>query len=612
MFLEKIIIKNFKGIEKIEISCDKSFNVIIGQNSIGKTSIFEALLLWKQCYDKSIKQNNKSFLKETTKKYLLFSELEFLRVTNDTDLFWNKEKAIEVCLTINNNDCLYALGFKIERSKTPSNAYFRILYNDFAQFDAFAQSLTKKLNEAIFLYKTQPISNIPAKEPFMSNGQILRKLSKGKSHEVLRNKIIKNRTTSDKLRNLEITIMGILENDFSFKLKNTSSEEYIDLVIISQKKELDIHLQGSGFLQVAEIISSIEYFDSALNILLVDEPDSHIHARLQKNLINELKSNHKTQTFVITHNESFVDNLINECELFLFNNDSKSLGTLLPIKITDLLALKEELGGTITGLEKVSLCNKLFFVEGDDDAKYLKRLLEKYNNIKEDTNKMHIEFLYLRGKDNLETKIEYILRTLRQVFNAKQFGVIFDKDFCTKVEADEQNKRLKKKVHSDLVYYHDGYCIESTLFSSIDILNQFLHKISDIAVENIAAFTEEHLGNLIAECSNVTSSQNSTLSQKFHSQKKQDRPELEKVRFEDFVKESCANIHLVHFLMNKENIKEFILAFEVHYSVNITSYSSEDKAEVFSRDLFEKYIGSIDNLSDIYPSHLELLELMTK
>ena len=49
--LKKIRIQKFKSIDDLTINCNDKFNVIIGENNIGKTSIFEAIHLWKICYD---------------------------------------------------------------------------------------------------------------------------------------------------------------------------------------------------------------------------------------------------------------------------------------------------------------------------------------------------------------------------------------------------------------------------------------------------------------------------------------------------------------------------------------------------------------------------------
>ena len=64
--------------------------IIIGENNIGKSTIFEAIQLWKKCYDLTIKPDGRSFYKTGDKGrnlYLPFPNLYFLRITHDTELF---------------------------------------------------------------------------------------------------------------------------------------------------------------------------------------------------------------------------------------------------------------------------------------------------------------------------------------------------------------------------------------------------------------------------------------------------------------------------------------------------------------------------------------------
>ncbi|WP_369686325.1 AAA family ATPase [Photobacterium leiognathi] len=81
--------KNFKGFESLEFEPNDNFNIIIGENNIGKSSVFEAIQLWKRCYDLSIKSDDKGFYKSSPQSnlYLPFSDLYFLRVTHDRELF---------------------------------------------------------------------------------------------------------------------------------------------------------------------------------------------------------------------------------------------------------------------------------------------------------------------------------------------------------------------------------------------------------------------------------------------------------------------------------------------------------------------------------------------
>ena len=46
--IKKIVIDKFKSINHLEITPAGNFNVLIGENNIGKTTIFEAIHLWKR------------------------------------------------------------------------------------------------------------------------------------------------------------------------------------------------------------------------------------------------------------------------------------------------------------------------------------------------------------------------------------------------------------------------------------------------------------------------------------------------------------------------------------------------------------------------------------
>ena len=56
--LTTIKIKNFKGIKDTTIYCQEDYNVLIGANNVGKTTVFGAIHLWKMCYDTNIKKKS--------------------------------------------------------------------------------------------------------------------------------------------------------------------------------------------------------------------------------------------------------------------------------------------------------------------------------------------------------------------------------------------------------------------------------------------------------------------------------------------------------------------------------------------------------------------------
>ena len=615
MKINSIEIENYKSINKIQINSLSDFNVIIGENNIGKTSVFEALLLWKQCYDCSILSKGKGFYKLSgdTFRYLLFDDLEFLRVKNDIDLFNNPSMPISIKLKIQvKNDTIdeeFPLGFHIFRNKTPANAYLRVQYFEYSDFESFNDAVDNKPREAIYIYKTQPVSTILEKEPFMTNGQILKKISRGKSYEVLRNKIIKRDYNIDIIAG---KATSVLANEIKLKLNNQRSEEYIDLVVIINDKEVDIHLQGSGLLQILEIFSSIEYFESALNIVLLDEPDAHIHTMLQRNLINTLKDDdEKNQIFVISHNEKFVNSLVDNASLYYLNKYVKDESHELDIlDRTSRLKIKRELGSIITTLEEIQDASKIILVEGTGDIEFFNLLIDKYFSFNEENKKdKNIHFIQVRGKDKLKDKINFLIQLIPQLLEEKKIGVICDKDFTTLQKLEDHRTTLSGslKRYKDFVYFHPSYCLETTLLTDTSRLFEFIASDINIDLASIQAVYENYFNSYIANVQNVTNDVFLKFSARFKSQQN-NREELKGLTESDVITDLVTSG--IPYLINKQLLTDFLGKIGTSFIEAIESADSFNYIEGTSSDFIEYYVRNITNQSQFYDCHKELVELI--
>ena len=394
--ITNITIENFKTYKYLSFDLNSIFSIVVGENNIGKTTIFEALLLWETIYKKLVSSNDKAFNKANSNYYLNFNDLFVLRNTTSNELFFdpsNKSLSISVTIEDINSSESFILKIALDKPKSIDDAYFRI-YNAnqddptwYEQFESFASYLGDKnikLSESIFIYQTKPISNIPQKEPFYNNAQVLKKIFVGKSLEVLRNKLLKTRDTSAKkteeLKYIEEKLKNVFgkKYDVRFKNNNLSDDEYIRITAKEENsKELEISLYGSGFLQVLEIFSTLKFLNSSngLNILLIDEPDSHIHSNIQASLIDELRKIEKSQIFVISHNDRFIQKSKNN-ELYFLNKAIKESQKLEALNIEKYQEAKEELGGLLYKLEYMGNQKPTIFVEGETDEKYLKSALE--------------------------------------------------------------------------------------------------------------------------------------------------------------------------------------------------------------------------------------------
>ena len=55
MYISKLKIVNFKCFKDTEITFDENFNLIIGENNSGKSTIFDALRLWQLAFHRFLK-----------------------------------------------------------------------------------------------------------------------------------------------------------------------------------------------------------------------------------------------------------------------------------------------------------------------------------------------------------------------------------------------------------------------------------------------------------------------------------------------------------------------------------------------------------------------------
>lgn len=612
MYISCIKLQNFKSYENVTIAFDSKFNVLIGENNIGKTTVFEALRLWKRCYSECINARGNDFYADSVALYIAFEDLYFLRLTKGTDLFYGQKRSCEITLVFNEEDTnsSYELGFKLSVPQI-TDSYIRLsrmLPDQFTQFKDRMDTQNIRLQEFLFIQQTAPVANVLSKEPYMYRGQVVKKIEKGKSDEVLRNKILQS---LNKGSNLKTWMQEVLDITFDFKIPPRSArerDEYIDLQIEQNGKKIDIYLQGSGFLQTAEILSTIDIMDNALNVMLIDEPDSHISPRIQNKLLRRLMSIPNVQTFVISHNDNFVSE-VNPSNILFVNDENKTAGNIVALDDINIDSLHTSLGGIISGLTRLQSSKKVVFVEGDDDISYLQKLNNAMWQIGSqyafDFNK--ISFWFVRGKDYIPQKIRTGKQLISQAVNGCKYGVIFDKDFCT----TEVNSIFKENLGRSLgtgnfVHTHNGYCIESVLFSDKYKLETFLNKILPDTNVDLHHFIEEKFINLQAQISNVSSGLYDKMKNKFISQKKPQRPEMQNVEFDKYAAESANDIQ---YLMNKDNIKEFVMDLERETHQTLFP-REEDSSESVASGLLETYINSLSEESDLYTDYIVLMQTL--
>lgn len=109
-----------------------------------------------------------------------------------------------------------------------------------------------------------------------------------------------------------------LATDFDFYLDSVLFDEKRDLFVTAQYSEscennnmsLDFNASGSGFMQVLQILAPIYRFcPENSDIVLLDEPDAHLHSNLQTTLANSLRKISEElgiQIIISTHSTAII------------------------------------------------------------------------------------------------------------------------------------------------------------------------------------------------------------------------------------------------------------------------------------------------------------------
>jgi hypothetical protein len=130
------------------------------------------------------------------------------------------------------------------------------------------------------------IAGIPIQEKYEVPIAIKKSATRGDSNNYLRNILLDISKNELKWKSFTHSINQIY---YSIKIKvifQDSISEFIDVFVISDNIELPLDSIGTGLLQTIQIFAYIEYFNP--KIILLDEPDSHLHPTKQKELAKEL------------------------------------------------------------------------------------------------------------------------------------------------------------------------------------------------------------------------------------------------------------------------------------------------------------------------------------
>lgn len=507
MHIKEIRIKNFKSFKDVKIHCNSTLNVFTGVNNTGKTTVLEAIALWLECFNtliyesrakrktQNVEKGDYVFTINQNIRYKSFEEVNSVRSPNYDSIFYNldKDNTITIELIFGNKDQLIAIPFEIKAGKGMLYEFnLKAKTFDYKLFNAFFKNFPQPIN----LIYSSPIAALKSVENFVTQPRIEEEVRHRNSTAFLRNRLYKlyNDTSGkyqDFIKNLNLILNDTTVGSISFDFLSNFNKDVKSIVKVklgAGAPEVDLSLVGSGTLQIIEILLALYQEKNDFNIILLDEPDSHIHRDIQKRLLKVLTDNVlRTQIFATTHNESLIRSLSPN---YLFHLQAKPTVEYRPIISEGIRGPKRGLQpshhikileslGSESALDFVNAmeADKLILVEGRSDGQYIQTILDnKYLN--HQYNAMYWSF---GSVDEIFENIAVYQKLFKQIKNEVTLWdksvLVFDRDYMT----DEHKAKLVAELKSKLsipVYVWNSYTIESSVLTEVDkfilLLNQFI------------------------------------------------------------------------------------------------------------------------------------------
>ncbi len=312
--ISEIQIERFKSIKNIVLSLDK-INVLVGPNNSGKSSILQAIQFAVsicQTTGNSATANwkrNNQLATTISPQQLVYSPVADVYALGYKAPL--KERA-EDAIVIRFIDSEEQLQVQVRKGR---NKNIAVTLN--------GESLGKKVQDFKKPYSiiVPGLAGVGATESYVTPSIIYRCAARGDSNSVFRNILLELKNNVEDGWDKFSSRFRSIYPDHQIKLKfDPKVDEHITCLIEANGQELPIDACGTGMQQIIQILSYIYLFHPRL--LILDEPDAHLHPNNQRLLVETLKNiidNLDIQVLISTHSKYMIDSLKDQSIAFWIN-----------------------------------------------------------------------------------------------------------------------------------------------------------------------------------------------------------------------------------------------------------------------------------------------------
>jgi len=327
--ISKVTIENFKKFGRQEFSLGHSV-VLAGPNNSGKTSLLQAISTWWLALQKWRQGKGSARSKATRRTGQAVTRKDFTALPLSTfDLLWNNRKT-----ALRKNECQGSekpgtprlLHITLEGpSKSNPNETWQLTME--LRYQGPEQIYVKPIlpegtnelppeAENIGIVHCPPFSGIGSEERKLDIGAQNLLIGEGKPGDIIRNLILEISEDDDKwghfVENIqELFNCTLIKPDYAPSMPFIRCE-YLNGIPKGNRRtglnKFELASAGSGFHQVLLLLSF--FYARPASVLLLDEPDAHLHVILQRQIYDRLRSvagRRGCQLLIATHSEVFID-----------------------------------------------------------------------------------------------------------------------------------------------------------------------------------------------------------------------------------------------------------------------------------------------------------------
>ncbi|MDU2239740.1 MAG: ATP-binding protein [Paenibacillus sp.] len=363
--IKRIVIERFKHLDNINIELEK-MNLFVGSNNAGKSSILQAVQFAISAAQTTTLEPNTRWIGEALNTSVAPNQLVYTPLRD-----------------------VYALapggilreprgeGISVKFLEAGSEAETSVLVgkgrNKNLTVRISGQSLGERLqsiNEPFSIF-VPGLAGIPAVEEYKTPGIVRKAAARGDANNVFRN-ILWLLKQNDENWNRFVTDIKLvfpnLDLDVTFV---PDRDEHINATIRYDQYELPIDSAGTGVLQAIQILSYVNLYRPKM--LILDEPDSHLHPNNQRKLATVLRKfteERELQILLSTHSRHLIDELFESSKMHWVQH-----GKIKVEEDYDIVRVLTDIGALDRGERLLRDNIKYVFLTEDSDTSGVRALL---------------------------------------------------------------------------------------------------------------------------------------------------------------------------------------------------------------------------------------------